>query len=181
MTELPFLLIPFLDANVPDITIKGRILRQNNLLTIHYALAGKIEDIFLPSPSVNPSRKDDLWKTTCLEFFLAVKNLPQYWEFNISPSRDWNVYYMDAYRRIGFRQEASIQWFDSEMQKSTNVFLLNAAVDLNPIIQVEQMLEVGVTAVIQTKEGSETYWALTHPAPEADFHLRQSFLLAMAE
>ena len=88
MTELPFLLIPFLDANVPDITIKGKILRQNNLLTIHYALTGKIEDIFLPSLSVNPTRKDDLWKTTCLEFFLAVKNLPQYWEFNISPSRD---------------------------------------------------------------------------------------------
>ena len=181
MTELPFLLIPFLDANVPDITIKGKILRQNNLLTIDYALTGKIEDIFLPSPSVNPTRKDDLWKTTCFEFFLAVKDLPQYWEFNISPSGGWNIYYMAAYRQIGFREETSIQWLHSEMQKRTNVFLLNATVDLNPIIRVEQKLEVGVTAVIQTKMGSETYWALTHPAPEADFHLRQSFLLAMAE
>ena len=181
MTELPFLLIPFLDANVPDITIKGKILRQNNLLTIHYALTGKIEDIFLPSPSVNATRKDDLWKTTCLEFFLAVKDLPQYWEFNISPSGDWNVYYMDAYRRIGFREEMSIQQLQFEMQKRTNVFQLNAAVDLNPIIRVEHILEVGVTAVIQTKEGRETYWALTHPASEADFHQRESFDLAMAE
>lgn len=181
MIELPFLLVPFLDANIPDITIKGKILRQSNLLTIHYALIGKIEDIFLPSLSVNPTRKDNLWKSTCLEFFLAVKELPQYWEFNLSPSGDWNVYYMDSYRRIGFREETSIQQLQFERQKRTNVFQLNAAVDLNPIIRVEQILEVGVTAVIQTTEGSETYWALMHPAPEADFHLRESFLLAMAE
>ena len=95
MTELPFSLIPFLDANVPDITIKGKILRQNNLLTIHYALTGKIEDIFLPSPTVNPTRKEELWKNTCLEFFLAVKDSSGYWEFNLSPSGDWNVYRMD--------------------------------------------------------------------------------------
>lgn len=181
MTELPFLLIPFLDANVPDITIKGKILRQNNLLTIHYVLTGKIEDIFLPSLSVNPTRKDDLWKTTCLEFFVAVEELPQYWEFNISPSGDWNVYYIDAYRRIGFREEMSIEWLQFETEKAANGFLLTADVDLNPIIRLEQILEVGVTAVIQTKEGRETYWALTHPAPEADFHQRESFVLAMAE
>jgi len=181
MTELPFLLVPFLHANVPDITIKGKILRQNNLLTIHYALTGKIEDIFLPSPSANPTRKDDLWKTTCLEFFVAIEELPHYWEFNLSPSGDWNVYYMDAYRRIGFREEMSIQRLQMETQKATNGFLLTADVDLNPIIRIEQMLEVGVTAVIQTKGGSETYWALTHPAPEADFHLRESFVLALAE
>ena len=172
---------PISRCNIPDITIKGKIIRQSNLLTIHYALTGKIEDIFLPSLSVNPTRKDDLWKTTCLEFFVAIEDLPQYWEFNISPSGNWNVYHMDAYRRIGFREETSIQQLQFEMQKLTNVFQLNAAVDLNPIIRVEQILEVGVTAVIQTKEGSETYWALIHPAPEADFHLRESFLLAMAE
>jgi hypothetical protein len=181
MTELPFSLIPFLDANIPDITIKGKILRQSNLLTIHYALTGKIEDIFLPSLSVNPTRKDNLWKSTCLEFFLAVKELPQYWEFNLSPSGDWNVYYMDSYRRIGFREEMSIKRLQFETQKAANSFLLTASVDLEPIIRLGQILEVGVTAVIQTKEGSETYWALMHPAPEADFHLRESFVLALAE
>jgi|SRR5215216_1831835 len=180
MTGQPFILIPFPDTNVPDISVKGKILRQNNLLTIHYTLTGKIEDIFLLSPSVNPTRKDDLWKTTCLEFFLAIKDLPQYWEFNISPSGDWNVYYMHAYRRIGFREETSIQHLQIETQKATIGFLLTAVVDLNPIIRLEQILEVGVTAVVQTKEGNGTYWALTHLAPQADFHLRESFILALA-
>lgn len=181
MTGQSFSLIPFRNPNIPDITIKGEIFRQDNLLTIHYALTGKIEDIFLSSPSVNPTRKEELWKTTCLEFFLAIKGLPHYWEFNISPSGDWNIYRMDAYRRIGFREEMSIQQFQFNMQKHTNNFLLNAAVDLNPIIQAEQILEIGITAIVQTTEGSETYWALVHPAPEANFHLRESFILAMAE
>jgi hypothetical protein len=181
MMEQFFSLIPFPDSNIPNISIKGKVSRQKNLLTIHYALAGKIGDIFLPPPSDKPTRKDNLWKTTCLEFFLATRDLPQYWEINLSPSGDWNVYHMDAYRRFGFRDETSIQQLQFEMHRHTNDFLLNAAVDVNPIIRVEQILEVGVTAVIQSKEGSETYWALTHPAPEADFHLRESFILQMGE
>jgi hypothetical protein len=41
-------------------------------------------------------------------------------------------------------------------------------------------LEIGITAIIQTTDSYETYWALTHPAPFADFHLRESFILALA-
>jgi hypothetical protein len=181
MMERSFSLIPFPDPAVPDLTIKGGLVRQNNLLKIHYALHGKIEDILLPSLSVNPTRQQMLWNATCFEFFIAIKGLPQYWEFNMSPSRDWNVYRMDAYRRISFREETLIQQLPFEVQKDTNGFLLNMAIDLNPIIRLEQILEVGVAAVVQTKEGNETYWALVHPAPVADFHLRESFILALAE
>ena len=180
MTGRAFSLIPFPDPNIPDITIQGKILRQNNLITIHYALRGSLENIFLPSPSVNPTRKEELWKTTCFEFFVAAKDSPEYWEFNLSPSGDWNVYRMDAYRRIGFREETLIQRLQFETQKDKNGFLLTADVELNSMIRVEQILEVGITAVIQTRERSESYWALVHPAPEADFHLRESFILAMA-
>lgn len=181
MTGRAFSLIPFPDPNIPDITIQGKILRQNNLITIHYALRGSLENIFLPSPSVNPTRKEELWKTTCFEFFLAAKDSPEYWEFNLSPSGDWNVYRMDAYRRIGFREETLIQRLQFETQKDKNGFLLAADVELKSMIRVEQILEVGITAVIQTRERSESYWALVHPAPEEDFHLRESFILAMAE
>lgn len=181
MTGQSFSLIPFPDTDVPELMINGKILRQKNLLTIHYVLTGKIEDIFLPSPSVIPARKDNLWKTTCLEFFLAVRDSPEYWEFNLSPSGDWNVYYMEGYRRIGFREETMIQQLQFEMQKDMNVFVLNAAIDLDPLVRAGQVLEVGIAAIIQPRNGSETHWALTHPAPEPDFHQRESFVIALAE
>ena len=177
MTGRPFSLVPFPDTNVPDIAIDGEILRQKNVLTIHYTLTKNIEDIFLPPPSLNRTRKDDLWKTSCFELFLAIKDLPEYWEINLSPSGDWNIYHMDAYRRIGFMEETLIQYLPFKAQKATDVFALNAAIDLDPIVRAGQVLEVGIAAIIQPRNGIETYWALIHPGPQADFHSRESFAL----
>ncbi|MCP9882555.1 DOMON-like domain-containing protein [Cyanobium sp. Alchichica 3B3-8F6] len=38
-------------------------------------------------------------------------------------------------------------------------------------------LEVGITAVIQGSDGTLSYWALHHPAAEADFHHRGGFTI----
>jgi len=177
MNEQSFSLIPFPAPNLPDIAITGNVSRRNNLLALHYSLAGDIDGILLPSTSEHPSRKDDLWKATCFEFFLALRDQPEYWEFNMSPCGDWNVYHMDAYRRVGFREETSIQRLQFEVKREAGRFTLNAAVDLHPLVQQTQSLEIGITTIIQTKDGNETYWALAHPAPQADFHLRESFIL----
>lgn len=180
MTEQSFTLIPFPAPAIPEIIITGQISCRGNVLALRYLLTGKTEDIFLPPPEEHPSRKDDLWKMTCFEFFLAVKGQSQYWEFNMSPSGDWNVYRMDAYRRAGFREETSIQQLQLESQREHGLFRLNVTADLSHIIMHDELAEIGVTAIIQTKDGNETYWALIHPAPQADFHLRESFILALA-
>lgn len=180
MSEQSFSLIPFPAGAIPGIAITGRISRENNILTLHYALTGQLEAIILPARSELPGRKDELWKHTCFEYFLASTGQPLYWEFNLSPSGDWNVYHMDAYRRVGFREETSIQQVPFEVQTAADAFTLEATIDLNPIVQETDSLEVGITAVIQTNDGQETYWALTHPAAQPDFHLRESFILPLA-
>jgi hypothetical protein len=179
MTEQSFSLIPFPAHNIPNIAITGEISLQNNLLALHFSMSGKVEDIFLPPPSPIPSRKDELWKSTCFEFFMAIKDQPEYWEFNMSPSDDWNVYHMDAYRRIGFREETSIQHLEFEAFNNADMFALNVTIDLKPIFQDSKPLEIGITAIVQTKDGNQSYWALTHPASDPDFHLRESFILAL--
>jgi hypothetical protein len=180
MTGQSFSLTPFPVPNAPEITITGNISRQDNLLAWHYAVTGNTGDILLPSPSVHPSRKDELWKATCFEFFLAIKGQPQYWEFNMSSSGDWNVYCMDAYRRVGFREETLMQRLPFDVQNDAGVLTLNAAADLSPLVHQSQSLEIGITAVVKMKDGNETYWALAHPASYADFHSRASFILALA-
>ena len=181
MIKQSFSLIPFSAPNIPNISITGEISLQKNIVNLHYSLTGNVEDIFLPTTSMNPSRRDELWKRTCFEFFLAIKDQPQYWEFNMSPSGDWNVYHMDAYRRVGFREETSIQRLPFEVRSEAGEFHLDALVDLHPILPPGQLLELGITTIIQTTDSNETYWALRHPAPFADFHLRESFILALAE
>lgn len=179
MTEHDFSLIPFAARVMPAIGLGGRIARQNSLLVLHYLLLGNLDQIRFPPPSPSPSRKDDLWKATCFEFFLAVKDQPAYWEFNMSPSGDWNVYRMDAYRRIDFREETKIPQLPFEIKRDLDRWSLDVAVDLTPLVRPKQELQIGVTAVIQTKDGRESYWALAHPTPQADFHARESFTLVL--
>jgi hypothetical protein len=181
MTEHSFSLIPFPASVLPHISITGNVSLQNNILTLYYLISGEIENILFPLKSVSPRRQDELWKLTCFEFFLAIKDRPEYWEFNMSPSGDWNVYHMDAYRRVGFREETSLQQLPFEAQREADKFHLNVVVDLNPILQRRQSLELGITGIIQTADGKETYWALSHPARQADFHLRESFILVLVE
>ena len=180
MTEQLFALIPFDAPDIPAISISGKLSLQNHFLNLRYSLAGNTKSILLPPTSPLPRRKDELWKATCFEFFLAIRSQPGYWEFNMSPSGDWNVYWMDAYRRIGFREEQAIAELPFEFKTAVDGFFLDVALDLTSVIQHEEQFEMGITAIIQTKEGSETYWALAHPASYADFHLRESFTLSPA-
>ncbi len=97
----------------------------------------------------------------------------------MSPSSAWNVYHMDAYRRIGFRAEPGIQQLPFEFQTTDDRYLLEVALDLTPLLPADQTIQVGITAIIQTLDGNETYWALAHPGPQADFHVRESFILRL--
>jgi hypothetical protein len=47
------------------------------------------------------------------------------------------------------------------------------------IVPSEQKLEAAISAVIKLRNGKVTFWALTHPGPEADFHRRDSFIIEL--
>lgn len=181
MREQSFSLVPFPDRDIPDITITGSILRKHNLLAVRYSLSGSLEKIHYPKPASQPARKDELWMSTCFEFFLAVPNQPAYWEFNLSPSGDWNVFRMDAYRRIGFREEPSIDRLTLVIMEAIDCMNVDCLVDLNPMIDPGETLLTGITCVIQNRDGGETYWALCHPGSQADFHARESFTIRLSE
>lgn len=180
MTEQPFSLLPFPAPSLPEVQITGGMACENGVLAIHYLLSGKLDGIHIPAVSTKPRRRDALWKSTCFELFLASRDLPPYWEFNFSPAGDWNVYRMEAYRRIGFREETSIQRLQVEARQEAGGFVLSATIDLNPVLEWDHPLDAGIAAIIKTKEGTESYWALAHPVAEADFHLRDSFTLVLA-
>ena len=173
-----FQLIPFPASALPKFHITGEIERTENRLSIRYVVTGEIDSILLPTLVKSPSRKHDLWKATCFEFFIAIKDQPQYWEFNMSPSNNWNVYAMDAYRQVNMREEVAFTQLPFEFKKTNAEILLDISVDLNPILQHDQVLQIGITTIIQTMDGNESYWALAHPGQQADFHLRDSFIMS---
>lgn len=95
----------------------------------------------------------------------------------MSPSGNWNVYVMDAYRQVGMRQETRIQQIPFEFQKEADCLSLEMEINLDPIIASEKLIEMGVANVIQSMNGKKSYWSLLHPRLEADFHAREGFVL----
>ena len=85
---------------------------------------------------------------------------------------------MDAYRQVNMREEVAFTQLLFEFKKTKAEISLDISVDLNPIIKLDSILEIGITTIIQTTDGNESYWALAHPGPHADFHLRDSFIMS---
>ncbi|MEH2347711.1 MAG: DOMON-like domain-containing protein [Nostoc sp.] len=179
MNEQTFSLQPFpSNESPPNFKISGNIARNGNKLAIRYMLEGDLKEIAIFPPSNTPSRKHELWKNTCFEFFLGIKNSAQYWEFNLSPAGHWNVYRLDRYRQ-GMQEETAFKNLAFNVQNQADGLALGLDVDLDKIVSVNQVIEVAITTVIKHRDGEVTYWALTHRGAKADFHLRDSFIIEL--
>lgn len=175
-----FKLQPFPTNSLPAIEMSGQIDRQNERLSIKYYLSGDLDAIEIATPIV-PTRKDKLWEATCFEFFLGIPGDRNYWEFNLSPSGNWNVFQLEDYRQ-GLREELAFTALPFEIDRQPNLLSLSLEFDLSKIIDRSLLaavsaIEVSVTTVIKPCQGEISYWAISHCGKEADFHLRESFAI----
>lgn len=177
------------EAIAPDINLaaSGMVMLEGTQLTIAFLLSGDLEKVAIaPSKSkagIGAARGDRLWEQTCFEFFLAAGPKPTtntpYWEFNLSPSGDWNIFALDGYRR-GLKEEDAISYLSFGVEnKPESVCLDLRDVDISRLVSLNQPLWLGVSAVIVLKTGVQTFWAIAHPRPEPDFHHPDSFVLAL--
>jgi hypothetical protein len=172
-----FKLQPFLtDIITPRIDISGQIDRVDRFLSIEYLVQGDLDRVSIDPASLSPTRKLELWTATCFEFFIGVAGSPNYWEVNLAPTGDWNVYALDDYRQ-GLRPEIAFGSLPFEIDRSANSLRLHLAFDLSQIIKTDLKLEVAITTVIKSTQNKISYWALTHTGTEADFHRRDSFTI----
>ncbi len=177
MTGRNFRLIPFGPTNAwPDLQIIGTIARRASILSLSFELSGRLAEIARSPPAAAAARHQGLWHETCFEFFLGVAPAPRYWEFNLSPAGHWNVYRFANYRQA-MQEEAAFDSLPFSVRSRPEALLLALEVDLARIIRADQVLEVGISAVLKAQNGKMTYWALSHPGPQPDFHRRESFSL----
>ena len=175
----PFQLQPFPGEPAPaGLAIGGSASRDGQCLNLRYRLSGPLQPLRLPEPAATPRRRDELWQSTCLEGFLALPGDPGYWELNVCPSGDWNLYRLDAYRQ-GLRPEPDATAPLLQRRIKGQGLELSVSLPLPPRLATATGLELGITAVIATGEGELSYWALRHPGEQADFHRREGFTLRL--
>jgi hypothetical protein len=139
-------------------------------LRLRYALEADIAALCLPTPGL-PRRADGLWRHTCFEAFLKRPEAAGYQEFNFSPSGDWAAYRFEAYREgmaLADVDAPSCVWRIGPQG-------LELEVRIKPGGLAEDS-RLGLSAVIEAKNGGLSYWALAHPPGKPDFHHPGSFV-----
>lgn len=175
MPVLEFSLKPFRTrGHPPGLTIAGSIGRRANALSVAYVLRGDLSALSIPERVGTPGRKDHLWEETCLELFLGADGSADYWEFNLSPAGHWNVYRFASYRE-GMREETAFASLPFAVRRDAATLRLSLNVEIGRILPAAGTAEFAVCAIVKTKTGETSHWALAHPGPRPDFHRRDGF------
>lgn len=173
-------LFPF-DEGLTGLRLYARLKRDGSLIQIEYRISGeRANEVVLPESAGQPGRKDELWKKTCFEAFFAEGVHPWYWEVNLSPSLDWQVYHFRAYREGG-KTEGRVQVVRGERLPDNGAghgYMMT--LDTVALFSSKATIDVGITAVLETRDGKQSFWALAHAGGKPDFHLRKSFVLQPA-
>jgi len=179
-------------AHPPDLTVSGQASRQGvsqggrqaGRLELVWRLNGDLDALVLPDASQSRRRCDGLWQTTCLEAFWGFAGQQAYWELNLAPSGDWNLYRLSHYRGPltpvtlvvppAWKERRSAR----ELEVAVDLDLSEVTAGNEPGVS-GLPLEISLTAVIEQVGQWVSYWALAHTGAEPDFHRRDSFGLRL--
>ena len=157
--------------------LQARLKRvSHRCLALDYELVAPAAEVMWPTASISPQRRDELWLSTCLELFIANSAGQPYWEINLSPTGDWNVYQLDDYRQ-GLKPEPGIEPINMRSNSAADRHQLHAMLQVPPALLEAPKLQANLCAVLQHVNKTNSYWAVCHPGHEADFHARAGFVL----
>ena len=162
----------------------GRLGRHRLGLDFH--VAGNFRWVEWPRPPLPEARgdmrRDELWRHTCFEAFLAPGEAEDYFEFNMSPSGEWAAYRFDGYRAGMARAHVQPPLIEADQFRAGPSRLVKAILPLGQLgaLAAHEPWRVGLSAVIEERNGRLSYWALAHPPGKPDFHHRDCFALELA-
>lgn len=181
MNAIDFVLEPYPGLPFPaGVRVSGKARREGAILFLDWRLEGPAGSLALPLPADRPERRRDLWEATCFEFFLASPERPGYWEFNLSPAGHWNVFHFDAYR-AGMTDEAAFTTLPFSVSNRPGLCEVSACIDTTGLGLAAAPWQLAVSTVVAEPRGRVTYWAVSHPGAQPDFHHPDAFVIRLGE
>ena len=121
---------------------------------------------------------DELWRHSCFEMFVGVADETGYREANLSTSGRWAAYSFTGYRE-GMARADDVSLIAAKWRILDDRAEMHALIELPPAYRGAELV-LGLSAVIEAREGDKSYWALRHPPGKPDFHHRDCFALPIA-
>jgi hypothetical protein len=147
-------------ATVDHIASLGLVATTN----IWFGVGAPAERFVIPKLS-EPWRADELWRTTCFEAFLQPVGADSYREWNFAPSGNWAAYDFSRHREDMKRAEVGSPPY-IRMEDNFTWWTVGATI----AVDAGEKWRLGLSAVLENKDGTKSYWALAHPAKLPDFH-----------
>jgi hypothetical protein len=156
-------------------------------LRFRYVLEADLQRLRIPPPEAEAGRTDRLWAHTCFEAFVGLPESRGYLELNFSPSGQWAVYRFGSYRQgmapaLDVAPRLMLQSQEQRLELHAEVRLSGIALPEpgpGPRMSRELRLRIGLSTVVEDREGRLSYWALRHPPGRPDFHHPESFSLVL--
>ena len=126
---------------------------------------GAPADRFVIPPVSEPWRTNELWKTTCFEAFLRAEGEDSYREWNFAPKGNWAAYDFSAYREDMTEADVGAPPY-IRMEDNFTWWTVGATI----AVEADKRWELGLSAVLEERDGTKSYWALSHPGEKPDFH-----------
>jgi hypothetical protein len=163
------------------LTLTAQVSRPGRgLLELGFRLEGDIDAVLIPPPA--PAVQTDyLWHHTCFEAFVGTADAPAYGELNFSPSRAWAAYGFSSFRQdmtaLPVQLPPVTQW-----RQDASCLQLEASLVLHDLLpgKDDQVLRIGLSAIIEEKSGRKSLWALHHAGDQPEFHDARGFVLELA-
>lgn len=131
---------------------------------IWFGVGAPAERFVIPGPA-KPARAEDLWQTTCFEAFLRGEGEDAYREWNFAPSGEWAAYDFAEHRAGRTDAEVAAPYIRVEDN------LIWWAVGATIAVEAGTPWQLGLSAILEEKDGTKSYWALAHPdGDKPDFH-----------
>lgn len=170
-----FRFLPFAACQLQaGLAVGGTLSRRDNVLHLLFRISGDLTGLVLPRPEGEPLRCDNLWQTTCFECFIRPRGKRSYHELNLSPNGCWNLYHFSEYR-TAMREEPAVGTISSETFTVDADFVVRCVLPLGYVAQPAEGLDIGLSCVLEQRDGGKSYWALSHPGQQPDFHHPDGF------
>ena len=117
--------------------------------------------------------------TLALSALWQIPRPTGYTEVNAAPSGDWNCFDFQAYR-LGMQasSSASLQSMSAQLDDKYQT-RIQVELDLPDWSEAVPALQLGLSAIIEDKQGQRHYYALQHIDGNPDFHHRDTHILTI--
>jgi len=152
-------------ANVEHASSLGAVASTNIWFGV-----GAPPDRFVIAEPKEPDRADGLWQTTCFEAFLRAEDEEAYREWNFAPSGQWAVYDFSGYRADMSNAELTSPPY-IRMEDNLTWWALGATIG----VDAAPTWALGLSAILEERGGTKSYWSLAHSSDKPDFHAADCF------